>query len=143
MNQPIAFADTLRRPLPEALASALRARFDGRFSTAQAVRDHHGRDESPFPATPPEAVVFAQSTDDVVDLVNLCREHKYPVIPYGAGSSLEGHVLAVHGGVSLDLSQMNRVARNRRRGSHRDGPGRRAAQAAQRGAEVHRSVLPD
>jgi len=109
MNQPIAFAEALRRPLPEALASALRARFDGRFSTAQAVRDHHGRDESPFPATPPEGVVFAQSTEDVVDAINLCRAQRYPVIPYGAGSSLEGHFLAIHGGVTIDLSQMNRV----------------------------------
>jgi len=109
MNQPIAFAEALRRPLPEALASALRARFDGRFSTAQAVRDHHGRDESPFPATPPEGVVFARSTEDVVDAIDLCRAHRYPVIPYGAGSSLEGHLLAIHGGVTIDLSQMNRV----------------------------------
>jgi len=109
MNHPIAFEQALKRPMPEALAAALRARFGERFSTAQAVRDHHGRDESPFPPTPPEAVVFAQSTDEVVDMVNLCREHRYPVIPFGAGSSLEGHVLAVHGGVSLDLSQMNRV----------------------------------
>jgi D-lactate dehydrogenase (cytochrome) len=109
MNQPIPLRETLKRPLPEALADALRARFGERFSVAQAVREHHGRDESPFPPTPPEAVVFAQSTDDVVDVVNLCRQHKYPVIPYGAGSSLEGHILAVHGGVSVDVSQMNRV----------------------------------
>ncbi len=76
---------------------------------AQAVREHHGRDESPFPPTPPEAVVFAQSTDDVVAVIDLCRAHRYPVIPFGAGSSLEGHVLAVQGGVSIDLQQMNRV----------------------------------
>ncbi len=108
MNQP-AFAESLRRPLPEALATALRARFGEQFSTAQAVRDHHGRDESPFPVTAPMAVVFARSTDDVLALVNLCREHRYPLIPYGAGSSLEGHLLAIHGGVSVDLSQMNAV----------------------------------
>jgi D-lactate dehydrogenase (cytochrome) len=109
MNHPIAFAESLRRPIPEALAGTLRERFGSRFSTAQAVRDHHGRDESPFPPTPPEAVVYAQSTDEVVEIVNLCRRHRYPLIPYGAGSSLEGHVLAIHGGVSIDLSQMNRV----------------------------------
>lgn len=109
MNQPIPLRETLKRPLPEALAQALRGRFGDRFSVAQAVREHHGRDESPFPPTPPEAVVFAQSTDDVVDVVKLCRQHKYPVIPFGAGSSLEGHILAVHGGVSVDVSQMNRV----------------------------------
>ena len=108
MNQ-IAFAESLRRPLPPALGSALSARFAERFTTARAVLEHHGRDESPFPVTPPMAVVFAQSTDDVVDLVNLCRAHRYPLIPYGAGSSLEGHLLAVRGGVSLDLSQMNSI----------------------------------
>ncbi len=108
MNQ-IAFSESLRRPLPPALETALRDRFGERLSTAQAVRDHHGRDESPFPVTPPMAVVFAQSTDDVVALVDLCRAHSYPLIPYGAGSSLEGHLLAIHGGVSVDLSQMNAV----------------------------------
>ena len=108
MNQ-IAFAESLRQPLPPALGSALRARFAERFTTAPAVLEHHGRDESPFPVTPPMAVVFAQSLDDVVDLVNLCREHRYPLIPFGAGSSLEGHLLAVRGGVSLDLSQMNSI----------------------------------
>jgi D-lactate dehydrogenase (cytochrome) len=55
------------------------------------------------------AVVFAESTQDVQDLVRLCARHKVPVIPYGVGSSLEGHLLAVQGGISLDLSRMNRV----------------------------------
>ncbi len=109
MNHPTPLSQALRRPLPEALAQALKARFGDRFSVAQAVRDHHGRDESPFPPTPPEAVVFALSTEDVVAAIDLCRAHRYPVIPYGAGSSLEGHVLAVQGGVSIDLQQMNRV----------------------------------
>jgi D-lactate dehydrogenase (cytochrome) len=99
----------LRRPLPDSLASALRARFGDRFSTARAVCEHHGRDESPFPVTPPDAVVYAESTDDVAAAVALCRAHKVPVIPYGAGSSLEGHLLAVQGGVSVDVSRMNAV----------------------------------
>jgi D-lactate dehydrogenase (cytochrome) len=73
------------------------------------VREHHGRDESPFAPEPPDAVVFAQSTDDVVALVRLCGAHRVPLIPFGVGSSLEGHLLAVEGGVSLDLSRMNRV----------------------------------
>jgi len=109
MNSPTIVADALKRPFPDALASALRARFGERFSTAAAVRDHHGRDESPFPPTPPDAVVFAHSTDDVAEVVRLCRAHRVPVIAYGVGSSLEGHLLAVRGGVSIDLSQMNRV----------------------------------
>ena len=109
MNHPYAVAQSLRRPLPDSLASALRARFGDRFSTARAVCEHHGRDESPFPVTPPDAVVYAESTDDVAAAVALCRAHKVPVIPYGAGSSLEGHLLAVQGGVSVDVSRMNAV----------------------------------
>jgi D-lactate dehydrogenase (cytochrome) len=109
MNHPYAVADALRRPLPPALAQRLRAHFGDRFSTAAAVREHHGRDESPFPPVPPDAVVFAESTDDVVEAVNACREHAFPVIAYGVGSSLEGHLLAVNGGLSVDLSRLNRV----------------------------------
>ena len=109
MNHPHAIVAALRRPLPETMAHALRTRFGDRFSTAQAVRDHHGRDESPFPPAAPDAVVFAQDCDDVVAVVTLCRQYKVPLIAFGAGSSLEGHVLAVQGGLTLDLSQMNRV----------------------------------
>ncbi|MBX3612306.1 MAG: FAD-binding protein [Burkholderiaceae bacterium] len=109
MNHPRALAEALKRPLPEALVASLRTRFGERFSTAHAVREHHGRDESPFPPTPPDAVVFARSTEEVADAVALCRAHKVPVIPFGVGSSLEGHLLAVQGGVSIDVSQMNRV----------------------------------
>ena len=106
MNHPSPFLAELRRPLPADLGAALKARFGDRFSVAQAVRDHHGRDESPFPATPPEAVVFAQSTEEAAQVVALCGEHRYPLIAYGAGSSLEGHLLAIQGGVTLDLSQI-------------------------------------
>jgi D-lactate dehydrogenase (cytochrome) len=108
MNHPYAF-DALKRPLPAALADQLRSRFGERFSVAQAIRDHHGRDESPFPLTPPDAVVFARSTDEVVEIVGACRGHRFPIIAYGAGSSIEGHFLAVHGGLCVDLSQMNAV----------------------------------
>jgi D-lactate dehydrogenase (cytochrome) len=109
MNHPYALSDSLKRPLPEALAARLRAHFGDRFSTAQAVREHHGRDESPFPVTPPDAVVFAQSTEDVVAAVKACAEHRFPIIAFGSGSSLEGHLLAVQGGLTIDLSQMNQV----------------------------------
>jgi D-lactate dehydrogenase (cytochrome) len=109
MNHPYAFSDALRRPLPDAMIGALRTRFGERFSTAQAVRDHHGRDESPFPAIPPDAVVYAHSTEEVAEVVRLCAQNKVPLIPFGVGSSLEGHLLAVQGGVSIDLSQMNKV----------------------------------
>jgi D-lactate dehydrogenase (cytochrome) len=109
MNHHYDFSDALRRPLPDAMIAALRARFGERFSTAQAVRDHHGRDESPFPAIPPDAVVYAHSTEEVAEVVRLCAQNKVPLIPFGVGSSLEGHLLAVQGGVSIDLSQMNKV----------------------------------
>lgn len=97
------------RPVPPALIEALRERFGERCSTAAAVREQHGRDESPFDVPPPDAVVFAESNEDVADAVRLAAEHEVPVIPYGAGSSLEGHLLAVQGGISIDLSRMNRV----------------------------------
>jgi D-lactate dehydrogenase (cytochrome) len=109
MNHPYALSSSLKRPLPDALAARLKAHFGDRFSTAQAVRDHHGRDESPFPLTPPDAVVFALCTEDVVEAVKACAEHRFPVIAFGAGSSLEGHLLAVQGGLTIDLSQMNRM----------------------------------
>lgn len=100
-----------RRPVPAAMLEALRARFGDRCSTATAVREQHGRDESPFPVTPPDAVVFCESTDEVAAVVKLAAENAVPVIPYGVGSSLEGHLLAVQGGVCIDLSRMTRVVR--------------------------------
>ena len=73
------------------------------------MREQHGRDESPIDAPPPEAVVFCESTEDVAAVVKLADRHAVPVIPFGVGSSLEGHLLAVQGGVSIDLSRMNKV----------------------------------
>ena len=114
MNAPLPTASLPRvepRPLPPAMTDALRQRFGERCSTAQAVREQHGRDESPFDVRPPDLVVFCESTDEVAAVVRLASEHAVPVIPYGAGSSLEGHLLAVQGGVSIDLSRMKRVLR--------------------------------
>ena len=112
MNAPISahvLGAEATRPVPPAMLDALRQRFGERCSTAMAVRTQHGRDESPFDAPPPEAVVFCESTDDVAAVVKLADEYAVPVIPFGIGSSLEGHLLAVQGGVSIDLSRMNRV----------------------------------
>jgi D-lactate dehydrogenase (cytochrome) len=100
-----------RRPLPPALLAALRERFGDRCSTATAVCEQHGRDESPFPVTPPDVVVFCESTDEVAAVVAQAGRHGVPVIPFGVGTSLEGHLLAVHGGVSIDLSRMDRIVR--------------------------------
>ncbi|MFO1218600.1 MAG: FAD-linked oxidase C-terminal domain-containing protein [Burkholderiaceae bacterium] len=99
------------RPMPAAMHKALAARFGDRYSTAAAVREQHGRDESVYATTPPEAVVFCESTDEVAFVVTQADRHAVPVIPFGVGSSLEGHLLAVQGGISIDLSRMNRVVR--------------------------------
>ena len=109
MNAPETFPAAA--PLPVALLDALRADFAERCSTALAVREQHGRDESVFDVPPPQAVVFAESEAEVARVVTLCAGHRVPVIPYGAGSSLEGHLLAVQGGISLDVSRMNQVLR--------------------------------
>lgn len=108
MNAPV-MAEAMRRPLPDGFLQAIKERYGDRFSTAQSVCEHHGRDESPFPEMPPDGVVFAQSTEDVVWIARHCNQHKIALIPYGAGSSLEGHLLAIQGGISLDLSQMNQI----------------------------------
>lgn len=100
---------TASAPLPAALVEALRQQFGTRYSQGESVRLQHGRDESKHEPMLPDGVVFAESTEEVAAVVRLCREHRVPVIPYGVGSSVEGHVLAVHGGISIDLSGMNRV----------------------------------
>ena len=110
MNAPLDFhAHLARRPLPAAMLQALRARFGERCSSAAAVCDQHGRDESPFPTTPPDAVVYCESTEDVAAVLRLADAYEVPVIPYGVGTSLEGHLLAVQGGVSVDLSRMTAI----------------------------------
>ena len=110
MNTAVDFSiNVLPRPMPDAMRTTLQARFGERFVTSLAVREQHGRDESPFDVPPPEAVVFCESTEEVAFVVATASEHRVPVIPYGAGSSLEGHLLAVQGGVSVDVSRMNRV----------------------------------
>ncbi len=99
------------RLIPPVMLDALRALFGERCSTTTAVREQHGRDESTYPMTPPEAVVFCESIDDVQAVLKLAHEHAVPVIPFGVGSSLEGHLLAVQGGVSVDVSRLNRIVR--------------------------------
>jgi D-lactate dehydrogenase (cytochrome) len=114
MNAPTQLSQLIpevrQRPVPPAMLAALSARFGARCSTAMAVREQHGRDESAFTTVPPPAaVVFAESTQDVADAVAIASQHEIPVIPFGVGSSLEGHLLAVQGGISIDVSRMNKV----------------------------------
>ena len=98
-----------QRDVPRALIDALKAKFAERCSTALVVREQHGRDESSFESPPPAAVVFAENTAEVAAVVALASQYKVPVIPFGVGSSLEGHLLAVQGGISIDLGRMNKV----------------------------------
>jgi D-lactate dehydrogenase (cytochrome) len=96
-------------PLDQHLAASLTELLGPRFSQAPSDRDLHGRDESVYEDVPPDAVAWAQSTGEVSAIMRRCQEHRTPVIPFGTGSSLEGHVLATHGGLSLDLSRMDRI----------------------------------
>lgn len=87
----------------------LQALLGDRVSTSQSVRDHHGKDESWHHPEAPDIVVFPHSTEEVAAVVKLCAENEVPVIPFGAGTSLEGHVIAERGGVCIDLMQMDQV----------------------------------
>jgi len=96
-------------PLPDALRQALQQQFQQRFSQGDSTRLQHGRDESVHDPMLPGGVIFAENTEEIALTVALCAEHGVPVIPYGVGSSVEGHVLAPGGGISLDLSGMNQI----------------------------------
>lgn len=99
-------------PAPESIAAvmqALAARFGNRLVTSLAVRQQHGHTLTWIPNQPPDAVVFPQSTEEVSEIVKLCAANGVPVIAFGTGTSLEGHVNAVFGGVSIDMSQMKRI----------------------------------
>lgn len=95
----------------EGLLAELSALLGERMTTSQAVRERHGKDESFHAAYPPDVVVFAATTEEVRDVVLICGRHGAPIIPYGTGTSLEGHVAALEGGVCIDLSGMDQVLR--------------------------------
>ena len=87
----------------------LSALLETRLSTAQAVREHHGKDLTYHAGAAPDAVAFPNSTEEVAAIVRICARHKVPIVPYGTGTSLEGHIAALHGGVCIDLGGMNAV----------------------------------
>jgi D-lactate dehydrogenase (cytochrome) len=95
--------------LPPPLVATLAQLLGNRISRAPSDRDLHGRDESPHDPRQPDAVVWPASTDEVSAVLRACHAHRVPVVPFGAGSSVEGHTLPVHGGISLDLSRMDRI----------------------------------
>ncbi len=97
--------------LPADLVAALAGRFGARFSTAEATRAQHAHGESHHRGPPPDGVVFAETVEEISALLSLCAAARVPVIPFGAGSSLEGHLIAVRGGISLDLTRMDAVLR--------------------------------
>src|SRR6056297_435635 len=87
----------------------LRQRFGPRLETGQAMREQHGHTTTWLRNQPPDAVIFAQSTEEVQDIVRICADHGVPIIPFGTGTSLEGHVNAPAGGITIDFSQMNKI----------------------------------
>src|SRR4051794_39428686 len=102
----------IKRPTPEALAStlqALAARFGNRLITSQAVREQHAHTTTWLASQPPDAVVMAQETADIQDVVRICAKHRVPVIAFGTGTSLEGQINAPAGGVCVDLRDMNKI----------------------------------
>src|SRR3954453_19567152 len=106
--------EPIPRPRPDdaamaAVAATLRERFGERAVTSEAVRRQHGHTLTWVENQPPDVVVFPESTDEAAEVVRLCAEHGVPVIPFGTGTSLEGHVNAPYGGVSVDTSRMKRV----------------------------------
>ncbi len=107
MSAPVLVREAVK---PELIA-ALRQRLGDRLSTSAAVCAQHGKDESYHQPHSPDAVAFVQSTVEVAEIVRLCGQYKTPMVPFGTGTSLEGHVAALKGGICIDLSQMNRVLR--------------------------------
>jgi D-lactate dehydrogenase (cytochrome) len=87
----------------------LKALLGERLNTSRAVLDLHGANEAYFPPTPPDAVAFAKNTQEISDIVKICAKYNCPIVPWGVGTSLEGHALAVKGGVTIDLSEMDKI----------------------------------
>jgi len=105
-------APSRERPSPETVEAVIReltAQFGNRVVTSQAVREQHASTLTWVANQPPDAVVYAESTEDVQAVVRVCAAHKMPVVAFGTGTSLEGHVNAPFGGISIDMNGMNKV----------------------------------
>src|ERR1700752_3191990 len=89
----------------------LKALLGGRASDNATVREHHSRGESYHAPAAPDVVCFPHTTDEVAAIVRISARHRLPIVPFGAGTSLEGHVNAVRGGITIDLREMNKVVR--------------------------------
>ena len=89
----------------------LKAQLGSRATDAQAVREHHSHGESYHTPAPPDVVCFPVSTEEVAAIATIAARHRLPLVPFGAGSSLEGHVNAIHGGITIDLREMKQIVR--------------------------------
>ena len=92
-------------PIPSELVELL----GDRLTVDPQIREEHGSDESSHASHPPDAVAFPESTEEVAAIVKICSRHALPIVPFGKGSAVEGGVVAVHGGVCVDMSRMNRI----------------------------------
>ena len=92
-----------------AAISALKDILGDRLSTGESIREIHGRDEAYSTPALPDAVAFPESTEEVSEMMKICSQYRVPVVPFGIGTSLEGHVIPIHGGISVDTSRMNKV----------------------------------
>ncbi|MBL8980792.1 MAG: FAD-dependent oxidoreductase, partial [Gemmatimonadetes bacterium] len=95
----------------DALHQALVTLLGDRCSRSPSDREQHGRGETHLTAAPPDLVVYPESTEEVQAIARTCTAHGAPMVPFGAGSSLEGHIAAVQGGVSIDMTRLNRILR--------------------------------
>jgi D-lactate dehydrogenase (cytochrome) len=113
MRETLDLRNVTRSHIPDrdmtALAAALTNKLGDRFATSLAVREAHGHGEGVREMMAPDGVAFAQETAEVAEIVRLCAQHRVPVIPFGVGTSLEGQIQASQGGISLDMSGMNRI----------------------------------
>src|SRR5215510_372343 len=108
MTLPVAERQVSRGDIATAIA-VLRQRFGERLQTGAEIRRQHANTITWIPNQPPDAVIWVESGEEVRQVVDVARGHRVPIIPFGAGTSLEGHINAPRGGLSLDFSRMNRV----------------------------------
>ena len=80
-----------------------------KVTTSKSDTDIHGRSEAYFPHSPPDAVIYPENSDDVLQIINICSQYNCPIVPWGTGTSLEGHSLAIHGGVTVNFSKMSAI----------------------------------
>jgi D-lactate dehydrogenase (cytochrome) len=112
MSTKVSAAGSALRPHPstiETVIAVLQQRFGDRVQTGEAIRQQHAHTLTWLANQPPDVVVFVRTTEDVATVVQIAATHKVPLIPFGAGTSLEGHTNAPRGGISLDMTAMNAV----------------------------------